>query len=59
MPRGKNNYMKTINIIRKVLKFPFVLVTYPLIVIMGFFMTNFEDEWDVNYYKKMLTTWLW
>lgn len=46
--------MKTLNIIRRIVSFPFAVVLFPVIAIMGFLMTNWEDERDREYYKSTL-----
>ncbi len=55
---------KTINKLKETIAWPFRVMLYPLklisfpfLVVIGFFDTNFEDEWDRNYYKKELKTW--
>lgn len=51
--------MKTLNLIRKILLFPMKLIVYPFLIIAAFFATDFEDDWEVNYLKKTIKTYLW
>ena len=54
--------MKTLNTIRKIILFPLRILIYPfklifvvpLDFIIGFFLTNWEDEWDRDYYFKTI-----
>ena len=50
------NKYKTLNLIRKIPLIPFIViwrilmfVFSPIIAIMTFFMTDWEDKWDRNY----------
>lgn len=53
------NFLRILNIIRRVIFYPLMLVALPAFLIIGFFLTNFEDESDRKFYfgsiKKMLT----
>lgn len=51
--------MKILNIIRKTLKLPFALVALILIIPIGFFATDWENDWDVKFYKKMIKELIW
>lgn len=53
------NKYKTLNLIRKIPLIPFVIVwrilmfaMLPLLVVISFFMTNWEDEWERDYYIR-------
>ena len=54
--------MKTLNTIRKIVLFPLRILIYPIKLIFivpldfiaGFFLTNWEDEWDRDYYFKTI-----
>lgn len=43
-----------LNWVRRIVLFPFRVVFFIPMVTIGFFMTNFEDEWEVNFYRKMV-----
>ena len=51
--------MKYINITKKVLKLPFAIPTLPIVLIVLFFATDWEDEYEVNLSKKFLKTHIW
>ena len=51
--------MKKLNLLRKIIGFPFVVVFriiyfifVPLAIIIGFMTTNWEDDWERNYFLK-------
>lgn len=46
--------MKTINLIRRVISYPFRLMLIPLGLIVLFFMTDFENEWDLKFFKNCM-----
>lgn len=46
--------MKKLNLIRKIIKFPFALLFFPLLVIIGFFFTDWENGFDRKFYKELL-----
>ncbi len=51
--------MKILNIIKKLLRLPFAIVGFIPFVIISFFITDFENEWDVNYLKKSIKRFIW
>lgn len=53
--------MKNLNLIRKIIVFPFVAIwrttmflCLPVLILIGFLCTNFEDEWEVRFFKKSI-----
>ena len=46
--------MKKLNLIRKIIKFPFGLLLFPIWAVMGFFMTDWENQYEKDFYKKSL-----
>lgn len=50
--------MKYLNWLKKIIAFPFLLITSPFIFLVGFFSTDWEDEDDVKYFKKVTKDWL-
>lgn len=51
--------MKCLNIVRKIVKLPFVIIVSPFILLAVFITTNWESEWDIEITKKMLRGWFW
>lgn len=49
--------MKILNWIRKIIAFPFRLIIFLPFFLMGFLMTDWEDEESRSYYKKELKGW--
>lgn len=49
--------MKILNIIKSIIKFPFTLITFPLVLFIAFCNTDFEDSWDRKYFKRTLINW--
>jgi uncharacterized membrane protein len=59
-----------LNLIRKIVNFPFVVlwrifmfIFFPIIFIMGFLQTDFENKWDRDYFwgvvKKSISFGFW
>jgi hypothetical protein len=53
--------MKKLNLIRKIINFPFLVcwriasfIIFPLTAVLGFLQTNWEDDWDRNYFIKTI-----
>jgi hypothetical protein len=51
------NY-KLLQKIKRLIFYPFRLIGLPIIFILGFFITNFEDEDDREYYIKIIKIFL-
>lgn len=46
--------MKYLNIIKTILKIPFALLLLPVIALVGFFLTNWEDKLERKNYFDIL-----
>lgn len=51
--------MKHLNTIKKVIKLPFGLLVGLTLLPIVFFMTNFQDQYDVRNFKKLIKDLLW
>ena len=51
--------MKTLNIIRKLIKLPFALLIYPMWIIVGFVSTDWESEQDRTIFWNNLKGFIW
>lgn len=51
--------MNKLNLIKKLLKLPVIIVAFPFFVIAIFFATNWEDQKDVAFAKRFLKDLFW
>ena len=50
---------KKLNLIKKLLKIPFVIIATPVVLIVVFFATDWEDPSEVVFAKKFLKNYYW
>jgi len=53
------NTMKTLNIIKNIIKLPFAILACILVITIWFFCINWEDKEDRKLYKHTLKAILW
>ena len=44
-------------LILRILFYPIKILALPLVIITGFFIINWENQWDRNYFKKEIKWW--
>ena len=49
-----NIISKTLRIIFKIAILPILILFFPLFVVIGFISTDWNDDWDRDYYIKQL-----
>lgn len=49
--------MKYLNWLKRILKFPFMLIMTPFLLIISFFCTDWENENDIKYTKDFFKNW--
>lgn len=50
----KMNKLQKINLIKRTLSYPVRLIFLIPVIIIGFFSTDFEDEFDRGFYKETI-----
>ena len=51
--------MKILNIIKKILKLPFGLFVLPIMLVIGFFVTDWTDVNSRETFKEIIKTIIW
>ena len=51
------NRMRKINLVRKIIFFPFKIIFSIIFLVVGFFMTDFESPKDRKYFKENMIDW--
>ena len=51
-----NNWQK-VTLVKKIILLPINIILWPISLIVGVLICNFENEWDRNYFKKSLRIW--
>jgi hypothetical protein len=50
--RQKQLLLRKVNLIKRIISYPVRLALFVPFAVIGFFMTDWTSEWEVDFYKK-------